>query len=81
MQKYVVSLLHQITIKHTTMKTQELINKFENEIKSIALFAKRINFDLNSDIKELVRLYINETKVLYSEENKEQMQMIIKSLI
>jgi len=64
------------------MKTQELINKFENEIKSIALFAKRINFDIEkNDIKELVRLYINETKVLYNEENKEQMQMIIKSLI
>jgi len=26
-QKYVLSLLHQITIKHTTMKTAELKNK------------------------------------------------------
>lgn len=63
------------------MENQNLLNKFENEIKSISLFAKRINFDLNSDIKELVRLYINETKILYYEENKEQMQKIIKSLI
>lgn len=63
------------------MTTQELLNSFSNEIKSIALFAKRINFDLNSDISELVRLYINETKAIYNEENKEQIKLIIKSLL
>ena len=68
-------------MKHTTMNTQELINKYEAEIKSIVLFAKRIKFDFNTDIKELVRLYINETKVLYSDEKKAQIQLIIKSLI
>jgi hypothetical protein len=68
-------------LKHKAMTTQELLNRFSSEIQSIALFAKRINFDLNSDISELVRLYINETKVLYQEENKEQIILILKSLI
>lgn len=63
------------------MNTQELIIKFESEIKQVALFAKRINFDLRGDIKELVRLYINDTKVLYYEENAYQMALIMKELI
>jgi hypothetical protein len=63
------------------MNTQDLINKFESDIKEIALFAKRIKFDLSGDIKELVRLYINDTKVLYYEENAYQMTLIMKSLI
>lgn len=63
------------------MNTQELIIKFESQIKEVALFAKRINFDLSGDIKELVRLYINDTKVLYYEENAYQMELIMKSLI
>ena len=63
------------------METQELINKFKNEIQQIALFAKRINFDLNGDIKELVRLWINDTKCIYSDENKEQVCNILKQLV
>ena len=63
------------------MNTQELIIKFESQIKEVALFAKRINFDLSGDIKELVRLYINDSKVLYYEENAYQMELIMKSLI
>jgi hypothetical protein len=63
------------------MNTEQLLKVFENEIKEISLFAKRINYDLNTDILELVRLYVNDTKVLYYEENKYQMKLIVKSLI
>jgi len=35
MQKYVVSLLHQITIKHTTMKNIEIITAREIELENL----------------------------------------------
>lgn len=63
------------------MTTQELLNRYESEIKSIALFAKRINYNLNEDITELVRLWINDTKKIYSDENKEQVLSILKSIL
>ena len=63
------------------MTTTELLNRYKSEINSIALFAKRINYNLNEDITELVRLWINDTKQIYSDENKEQVLNILKSIL
>ncbi len=63
-----------------TLKAQLL--RFESEIQQIVLFAKRIKFDVdNGDIKELIRLWLNDSKEFYHEDNKEFIISTMKSML
>jgi predicted phage-related endonuclease len=61
------------------MKAQ--IENLSNEIESIVLFAKRINYDMNKGIDELANLWINDCQKTWAilEDNKEETKRIIKS--
>jgi hypothetical protein len=54
--------------------------KYSEKIQEVARYAKSINFDVhNGDIKELMRLYLNNTLPLYSSENREDVLNVLKS--
>lgn len=60
----------------------DLIEKYKNEIQSIALFAKRVNFDIeNRPIEELLKAWLSDTLVLFRDENKEELMRILKQLV
>jgi hypothetical protein len=64
------------------MTTQELLVKYKSEIESIVLFAKRINFDIeNEPIELLLKAWLNDTLVLFRDENKEELLRIFKQLV
>lgn len=57
------------------------LSGFQNEINSIALFAKRINFDVeNGDFSELVRLWLLDGQKFMNavQDNKDQAISIVK---
>jgi hypothetical protein len=62
------------------MTTQ--IENYSNEIQSMVLFAKRINYDMNKGIDELARLWINDCQKTWSilESNKDEAKRIVKQL-
>ena len=58
--------------------------KFSNEINSIALFAKRINFNVETGcMLELTRLWLADNQKLYNaiEDNKDEAKRIIKTFL
>jgi hypothetical protein len=60
------------------------MTKFKEQINQVALFAKRINFDIeNGCMLELMRLWLADNKKMYDaiEDNKDEAKRIIKSLI
>jgi hypothetical protein len=62
------------------MTTEEKLLKYKSEIEELVLFSKRIHFDIErGDLAELVRLWINDNKSLYSEENKKRLLTLLKS--
>ena len=64
------------------MTTDQLLEKYKNEIQSIALFAKRIKFDIeNQPIEDLIKGWLNYTLVLFRDENKAELIKILKQLI
>lgn len=60
-----------------------LLSQYSDQITEIALFAKRINFDLNGDMKELVRLWLNDSKKFYElvQDNKDDVNRLMKKLV
>jgi transcriptional regulator with XRE-family HTH domain len=66
--------------KARVIETEENLLKYKSEIEELVLFAKRIHFDIeHGDLVELVRLWINDNKSLYSEENKRRLLTLLKS--
>ena len=64
------------------MNIEAQLLRFESEIQQIVLFAKRINFDVdNGDITELIRLWLNDSKQFYHEDNKEFVLSAMKSML
>ena len=64
------------------MNIEAQLLRFESEIQQIVLFAKRIKFDVdNGDIKELIRLWLNDSKEFYHEDNKEFIISAMKSML
>ena len=64
------------------MNIAEQLIRFENEIKQIVLFAKRINFDVeNGNVKELIRLWLNDSKAFYDADNQEFILSVMQSML
>lgn len=64
------------------MTTTENLIKFQEEIKSVASYAKRIGFNFETgNFGELMNKWINHTKQLHEDimDNKEEVFRIIKS--
>jgi hypothetical protein len=68
----------------STIKKKNIMTNFKEEINQLALFAKRINFDVvNGCMLELTRLWLEDNKKMYNviEYNIDDAKRIIKSLI
>jgi len=77
-----VKQLRDKPLKQTIMTTDQLLEKYKSEIESIVLFAKRINFDIENDpIELLMKAWLNDTLVLYRDENKDELIKILKQLV
>lgn len=63
MQKCVVYLLHQITIKHTTMKTQ-ILNTEKIEATEFSMAATIVTLNSTPSIEEQNKLFVNDSIVL-----------------
>lgn len=62
------------------MKAEGQLLKYKSEIEELVLFSRRIHFDIETgDVEELVRLWINDNKSFYTEENKKQLMIMLKS--
>ena len=59
------------------------IENYTNEIESIVLFAKRINYDISKGIDELTNLWIKDCQKtwLVIEDNKDEAKRKVKILI
>lgn len=62
------------------MKAEEKLLKHKSEIEELVLFSKRIHFDIETgDLEELVRLWVDDKKSFYSEENKMVLIALLKA--
>ena len=64
------------------MNIEDQLLRFENEMHQIVLFAKRINFDVETgDVTELIRLWLNDSKAFYDADNQEFILSVMKSML
>lgn len=63
------------------MNSQSQIFQYSDQINEIALFANRIGFDLNGDMKELARLWLADSLKIYQANNIGSVKAIIEKIV
>lgn len=68
-----------IKLKETT----DLLLKYNSEIMEIAMFAKRINYNIENGIEELTRLWLQDGLKfqMFVEDNKQEFMCVTKQFI
>ena len=63
------------------MKTQ--LEMYQDQIQEIAMFAKRINYNIDNGVKELVRLWIvdGQKTMNFVNDNKKEVQIVLKQFL
>jgi len=56
---------------------------YADQIQEIAMFAKRINYNIDNGVKELVRLWIvdGQKTMNFIQDNKKEVQTVLKQFI
>lgn len=59
------------------------LEMYQDQIQEIAMFAKRINYNIDNGIKELVRLWIvdGQKTMNFINDNKKEVQIILKQFL
>ena len=59
------------------------LEMYQDQIQEIAMFAKRINYNIDNGIKELVRLWIIDGQKImnFVNDNKKEVQIVLKQFL
>ena len=59
------------------------LEMYQDQIQEIAMFAKRINYNIDNGIKELVRLWIidGQKTMNFVNDNKKEVQIVLKQFL